>query len=151
MDHLKFDAPKFQRKELNRVRLDDNTPHSRKTISGVEETNESRDRAIKKQINNEGIFILYHVANLFLSTDYEKCYKVCSINFTFISNSQLFESNFLRFKGLALEQIFLKHTADDKDESLPDIDSITKMRLILDAIEAVQNSIKISQSRETTV
>ena len=87
LDHLKFDAPKFQRRELNRVRLDDNTPHSRKTISGAEETLESRARAVKKQINNEGIFILYHVANLFLSTDYEKCYKVCSINFTFISNS----------------------------------------------------------------
>ena len=137
MDHLKFDAPKLQRKELHRVRLNDNVIQTRDIATGVEEALESRARAIKRQINNEGTFILYHVANLFLSTDYEKCLEVCSINFTFISNSLLFESNLLRFKGLALEQIFLKHTADDKDENLPDLDSITKISFILDAIEVV--------------
>ena len=91
----------------------------------------------KIQVNDEGIFILYHLANLILSTDYEKCYKLSKINFSFISNSHLFETNLLRLKGMALEQIYLKHTADDRDDNLPNLGPIEEMNLLLDAIEAV--------------
>ena len=96
-------------------------------------------------MNNEGLFILYHLANLFLSTDYEKCLKVCSSNFSLISNSFLFESNFLRYKALALEQIFLKYTAEEKDENLPDLEQSEVKSLLLDAFEAVKNQIEISK------
>ena len=85
------------------------------------------------------------MANLFLSTDYEKCLTVCSINFSSILNNSLFESNILRFKALALEQIFVKYTADDKDENLQDIGTIEEIKLILDALEALKTQNKITQ------
>ena len=78
------------------------------------------------------------MANLFLSTDYEKCLSVCSIDFSSILDNSLFESNILRFKALALEQIFVKYKADDKDENLQDLGTIEEIKLILDAIEAVK-------------
>ena len=51
-------------------------------------------------------FILYYVANIFLATDFQKCFKVCSANYSYIANSNIFESNILRFKSLALEHIY---------------------------------------------
>ena len=58
------------------------------------------------ELSAPGRFILYHTANLFLSTNYEKCFKVCSANYSFIANSTIFEGNILRFKALALEHIY---------------------------------------------
>ena len=60
-----------------------------------------------QEISSVGTFILYHIANDFLSTDYEKCLRVCSVNFSFVENSQIFESNILRFKALAQESIYI--------------------------------------------
>ena len=105
----------------------------RKSLTGLD-----KDQSLKMTINEQGIFILYHVANLFLSTDYEKCLSVCSTNFSSILDNSLFESNILRFKALALEQIFVKYTAVDKDENLQDLESIDEIKLILDALEAVK-------------
>ena len=98
--NLKSEAPVLKRTKKHRVRLSETKKFGlRRTLSSAEGTVEKN----KTKINDEGTFILYHVANLFLSTDYEKCLEVCSINFSFISNSKLFESNILRFKALALE------------------------------------------------
>ena len=98
--NLNSEAPVLKRTKKHRVRLNEEKKIGlRRTLSSAEGTVEKN----KAKINDEGTFILYHVANLFLSTDYEKCLEVCSVNFSFISNSKLFESNILRFKALALE------------------------------------------------
>ena len=105
---------------------------------------------LNKDLNAAERFILYHVANLFLSSDYEKCRKVCSTNFSYIANNNLFESNILRFKALALEKLYLQHfkkQQDDVDISIDQIEEIShekRVELLLDTIEAVQNSISIS-------
>ena len=127
LEHLKFDAPKLQRTKKHRIKFFEKEVKrdSRNyTFTGYDNILEKMSNETKIQVNDEGIFILYHLANLILSTDYEKCYKLCKINFSFISNSHLFETNLLRLKGMALEQIYKKHTTDNRDDNLPDLGPI---------------------------
>ena len=74
-----------------------------------EQPSESQNNDMFKAVNEAGTFILYRVANLFLSTDYEKCLYFSKINFSYVCNSVFFEGNILRYKALALEKIYCKN------------------------------------------
>ena len=91
---------------------------------------------------------MFHAANLFLSTNYEKCRQVCSVNYSFVSNSDIFEANLVRFKALALEQIYQQFNEDIQSLHAEHIKRLTpeqNTELLLDAIEATQNAIEITR------
>ena len=71
--------------------------------------------SLDEEINTFGKFILYHIANLYLSSDFDKCLHYCYINFSFVENSKVFESNLLRFRALAKEGICIERTSGDID------------------------------------
>ena len=85
-------------------------------------------------------------ANTFLSRDFKQCLRVCNQDFSYISNSYLFEGNILRFKALALHEIYKKHTA--KNTYLPiyerdDYFEFDKPIMIVNAKNSLENAIKI--------
>ena len=63
-------------------------------------------------MNEEGLFILYRIANLFLACDYEGCMRLCKLNFSYSCNGPFFEANFLRYKALCLQMLF------DQDQAI---------------------------------
>lgn len=67
---------------------------------------ESRSTYKDDELSTEGRFILYTVANTFLSQDYEHCLKICTADFSFVANNNIFEGNIYRFKALVLHEIF---------------------------------------------
>ena len=81
------------------------------------------------------------MANIFLSSDYEYCLRICQYNFSYVANTSLFEGNILRFKSLAAEQIF-KHSQEREDASTSE-DSESSVRMLFYAIEAAQNAREI--------
>ena len=58
---------------------------------------------VNKELSIAGAFILYSLANSYLFNDFERCNQICNTNFSYLANSNFFEGNILRFKGLALE------------------------------------------------
>ena len=57
-------------------------------------------------LNTACRFLLYMVADTFLSQDYERCLQLCTTDFTYvIAGSNLFAGNIKRFSALALEQL----------------------------------------------
>ena len=101
-------------------------------------------------MNEEGIFILYHMANLFLMADYQACKSICKVNFSYVVDSTLFESNFLRLKALAFEKIYLMYQNEDSDESMEDVCKLEDLEisdqilLLIEAIESVKYSLNIT-------
>ena len=65
------------------------------------------------EMNSEGHFILLVAINLFLSGDYEYCYRVCSRNFTNLVQNSLFEGNIRRFRAMAAERLFYHQRIED--------------------------------------
>ena len=82
------------------------------------------------------------MANIFLSSDYEYCLRICQYNFSYVANTSIFEGNILRFKSLAAEQIF-KHSLEREDSQDGDNDSNSNIRMLFYAIEAAQNAREI--------
>ena len=78
----------------------------------------SLDRGIEMNMDIDSVakFILYKVAYDYLANDFELCYNICSSNLSFVANCNLFEGNILRFKGLALEKIYMQHTKEYKED-----------------------------------
>ena len=148
---LAFEAPKLQRKKLHRVKLNPSSIKKQKLSQekdDKEQKNNLKSSCVDSKLDLGPIsrFILYFVANSFISTDYDKCLKVCSINFSYVANSPLFESNLLRFKALSLEYIFIQRTSDDIEDGQPELSSQKGVNMLLDAFLMVQNSLKIAQT-----
>ena len=61
-------------------------------------------------------FIIYIVANTYLSNDYEYSLRISTIDFSFIANSSLFEGNILRFRALASLKLFELYLRDNNEE-----------------------------------
>ena len=83
----------------------------------------------------QGRFILLTVANIFLSSDYEYCLRICHNNFSYVANTSLFEGSILRFKSLAAEQIF-KNSISNSDEDSEDFNSEPNIQMLFYSIEA---------------
>jgi len=58
---------------------------------------------LNKDLSSVGRFMLFFMANSYLSYDFEKCLETCENNYSYVANSNLFEGNILRFKALCLE------------------------------------------------
>ena len=54
-------------------------------------------------MNGVARFILYYAMNAFLKQDFEYCVQICSKDYSFVANTNVFEGNILRLKALALE------------------------------------------------
>ena len=57
--------------------------------------------SVWRPISDFGLFILYIVADTYLSHDYEYSLRISIINWSYFANSCLFEGNILRFRALA--------------------------------------------------
>ena len=55
----------------------------------------------------EGEFILLAVADAFLASDYEYSLRISSSDFSSTCNSDIFESNILRYRALASIKLFM--------------------------------------------
>ena len=53
-----------------------------------------------------GEFILYMVADTYLSHDFEYSLRISTFDFSYFSNTNLFEGNLLRFRALAYLEMF---------------------------------------------
>ena len=57
-------------------------------------------------MSHEGEFLIYFVANTFLTNDYEHCLRISQTDFSYVANSCLFEGNILRFRSLASMKVY---------------------------------------------
>ena len=91
-------------------------------------------------MDTRGKFIILTAANIFLSSDYEYCLKICQYNFSLVGKSAMFEGNLLRFKSLAAEQIFVNSIMIE-EESFDDQKG--NIQMLFYAIEAAQQAREI--------
>ena len=60
-----------------------------------------------------GLFIIFMVADTYLSHDFEYSLRISTTDFSYFVNSCLFESNVLRFRALASLEMFQNSLQED--------------------------------------
>ena len=60
-----------------------------------------------------GLFIIFMVADTYLSHDFEYSLRISTTDFSFFVNSSIFESNVLRFRALASIEMFQNSLQED--------------------------------------
>ena len=98
-----------------------------------------------------GRFILLYAANIFISGDYEYCLSICKHNFSFFTNTSLFEGNILRFKSLAAERLFQYNNAypnpQERSSFVDRSQQFKQMENLFLSIESAKNALEIYRDR----
>ena len=103
-------------------------------------------------LNGVARFILYSAANAFLKQDYEYCLKICSKDYSFEANMNVFEGNIVRLKALALEHsIQSQRFSNNRRKTYGKVSAPTneEKETLLQAIEAVKNSLEIFEGEHS--
>lgn len=84
-----------------------------------------------------GEFIIFMMADTFLTHEYEYCLRIGKSDYSFFSNTCLFEANLLRFVSIASAKLF-EHILRENEENF-----IDHIDFLYQALNCAENAMKL--------